>query len=78
MLIVVVENPSKSLIYPQNKVVKIVFVSSVIEVQLLSDLDEEGLIIEEVVQRVCNLLNVQVNIALKILIANWMKDIVSP
>lgn len=78
MPIVIVENPPESFIDPEEVVVKIVVVLSVVGIQLFSDLGLEGLIGKQVVHRVCDLLDVEVNVTLEVLVTNWMHDFISP
>ena len=72
--IVVIQHPPQPLIYPEHVVVQIVIVLPIISIQLLPQLSQKGLIHEQVIHRVGNLLDIQVDVALKIFVSNRMHN----
>lgn len=76
MTVVVIQNPSQSLINPEDEVMQVVLVTCIVDVKLLADFSKEGSIVEQVIEGVCNLLNVEVDVALIVLVSGRMKDVV--
>lgn len=77
MAIVIVENPSQSFIYPDDEIVEVILVSCIVQIQLFPYLSHEGGVVEEIIERVCDLFDVEIDIALKVLIPGGMKNIIS-
>jgi hypothetical protein len=77
MRIIIVENPPESFIYSKNEIMKIVFITSVISIELLDNLIEEGFIVEEIVHRIGYLFDIEINITLEIFVANGVKNVIS-
>lgn len=57
---------------------QVVLVTCVVDVQLLADFSQEGGVVEQIIQRVGDLLNIQVDVTLVIFVAGWMQDVIPP
>lgn len=44
---------------------------------MLADFSKEGSIVEQIIERVSYLFNIEVDVALIVLVSGWMKDVVS-
>lgn len=57
---------------------QVILVTCVVDVQLLADFSEEGGVVEQIIQRVGDLLNIQVDVTFVIFVASWMQDVIPP
>jgi len=77
MLVVMIENPPDSFVNPENEVMEIILVFTILLIKLLLNFVLKSIITHEVVQCVCDLLDVQIDVAFKVFVPDRMHDFVS-
>lgn len=74
MFIVIIEQPSKTLIDTHNIVMQVIKDVTKFDLHLFFQLSQESLVIQQVVHSVDYLLDVQVYICVEVFVPDWMDD----
>lgn len=62
MFIVVIENPSNSLVNSEDIVVQIIAIAAILLIKLFSDFLLESLVTHQIIHRVGNLLDIEIDV----------------